>query len=237
MKRICSFLLHVLLQLPPPPVVYSTDRSKAVVPVLVLFFVASWFILRGDLFYVLPCVILFLCFSVLLALRLPRLGKREPILVLFVRFFDLRLFGFVCFLLIPLGVWEGLRFVIVTLPLTFFVIKRMHICSFKALHCHVTCALLEPAHGIMVLIACAKGEGSEAPAYTNHYLVSHLICSFLTCAALLEQSHGYYFLLPFVIKPLFKTPFFFVFSLYHYGKQKANIQVDVFIRKSERSLC
>ena len=57
------------------PVVYSTDRSKAVVPVLVLLFVALWFILRGDLFYVLPCVILFLCLSVLLALRLPRLGK------------------------------------------------------------------------------------------------------------------------------------------------------------------
>ena len=33
-----------------PPVVYSTDRSKAVVPVLVLLFVALWFILRGDLF-------------------------------------------------------------------------------------------------------------------------------------------------------------------------------------------
>ena len=33
-------------------VVYSTDRSKAVVPVLVLRFVALWFILRGDLFYV-----------------------------------------------------------------------------------------------------------------------------------------------------------------------------------------
>ena len=80
------------------PVVYSTDRSKAVVPVLVLLFVALWFILRGDLFYVLRCVILFLCFSVLLALRLPRLGKRELILVLFVRLFDLRLFGFVCFL-------------------------------------------------------------------------------------------------------------------------------------------
>ena len=47
------------------PVVYSTDRSKAVVPVLVLLFVALWFNLRGDLFYVLPCVILFLCFSVL----------------------------------------------------------------------------------------------------------------------------------------------------------------------------
>ena len=47
---------------PPSPVVYSTDRSKAVVPVLVFVFVALWFILRGDLFYVLPCVILFLCF-------------------------------------------------------------------------------------------------------------------------------------------------------------------------------
>ena len=78
--------------------VYSTDRYKAVVAVLVLLFVALWFILRGDLFYVLPCVILFLCFSDLLALRLPRLGKRELILVLFVRLFDLRLFGFVCFL-------------------------------------------------------------------------------------------------------------------------------------------
>ena len=80
--------------------VYSTDRSMAVIPVLVLLFVALWFILRGDLFCVLPCVILFLCFSVLLALRLPCLGKRGLILVLFVRLFDLCLFGFVCFLLV-----------------------------------------------------------------------------------------------------------------------------------------
>ena len=47
-----------------PSLVYSTYRSKAVVPVLVLLFVALWFIIRGDLFYVLPCVILFLCSSV-----------------------------------------------------------------------------------------------------------------------------------------------------------------------------
>ena len=78
--------------------VYSTDRSKAVVLVFVLLFVALWFILRDDLFYVLPCVILFLCFSVLFALRLPPFGKRGLILVLFVRLFDLQLFGFVCFL-------------------------------------------------------------------------------------------------------------------------------------------
>ena len=31
-----------------PPVIYSTDRSKVVVPVLVLLLVALWFILRGD---------------------------------------------------------------------------------------------------------------------------------------------------------------------------------------------
>ena len=42
---------------------YSTDRSKAMVPMLVLLFVALWFILRCDLFYVLPCVHLFLCFQ------------------------------------------------------------------------------------------------------------------------------------------------------------------------------
>ena len=46
-----------------PAVVYSTDCSNAVVPVLVFTFVALWLILRGDLFYVLPCVILFLCFK------------------------------------------------------------------------------------------------------------------------------------------------------------------------------
>ena len=102
-----------------PVVVYSTDRSKAVVSVLVLLFVALWFILRGDLFYVLPCVILFLRFSVLLALRLSRLGKRELILVLFVRLFDLRLFGFVCWCLgraAALWLWHSLDF-----SLTFFV--------------------------------------------------------------------------------------------------------------------
>ena len=45
-----------------PPLVCSIDRSK-VVPVLVLLLVALWFILLGDLLYVFPCVILFLCFQ------------------------------------------------------------------------------------------------------------------------------------------------------------------------------
>ena len=105
-----------------PPLVCSTDRSKAVVPVLVLLYVALWFILRGDLLYVVPCVILFLCFSVLLVLRLPRLGKRELILVRFVRLFGLCLFGFVGFLFLlgsgkgcGLWLWHSVDF-----SLTFF---------------------------------------------------------------------------------------------------------------------
>ena len=93
---------------PPPPrtVVCSADRSKSVVSVLVILFVALWFIIRGDLLYVFLCVILFLCFSVLLVLRLPRLGKRELILVLFVRLFGLCLFRFVGFLFL-LGSGKG----------------------------------------------------------------------------------------------------------------------------------
>ena len=106
---------------PPPPVVYSTDRSKAV---LVLLFVALWFILQGELLYVFPCVILFFCFLVLLVLRLPRLGKRELIYLSgFRTFFRFCLFGFVGFLF-PLGsgkgyglwLWHSLDF-----SLTFFI--------------------------------------------------------------------------------------------------------------------
>ena len=105
-----------------PSVVCSTDRSKAVIPMLVLLFVALWFILRGDLLYVFPCVILFLCFSVLLVLRLPRLGKRELILVLFVRLFGLCLFRFVGFLFLlgsgkgcGLWLWHSLGFSLIFL--------------------------------------------------------------------------------------------------------------------------
>ena len=99
------------------------DRSKAVAPVLVLLFVALWFILRGDLLNILPCVILFLCFLVLLALRLPRLGKRALALVLFVRLFDVCSFGFLGFLFLLVSgkccgmwLWHSLDF-----SLTFFL--------------------------------------------------------------------------------------------------------------------
>ena len=97
---------------------------------LVLLFAAFWFILRGNLFYVLPCVILFLCFSVILALRLPCLEERA-ILSAFRTFVRFALVWF-CLFSLPLGVWEGMRFVIVALPGLFSYIVSLHCC--RCLH-------------------------------------------------------------------------------------------------------
>ena len=57
--------------------VYSTDRTKAVVSALVLLFVALWMFLRGDLFYVLPCVMLFLCFFSPFSTAITSLGEEK----------------------------------------------------------------------------------------------------------------------------------------------------------------
>ena len=94
--------------------VYSTDRSRAVVPVLVLLFVALWFILRDDLLYVLPCVILFLCFSPF-SIAITSLGEERANLSAFRTFVRFMLL-WICRFHLPLAVWEGLRFVIVALP-------------------------------------------------------------------------------------------------------------------------
>ena len=87
----------------PSPVVYSTDRSKAVVPVLVLLFVALWFILRGGLFYVLPCVILFLYFFSPFSIAITSLGEERANLSAFRTFLRFALIWFFLFPL-PLGV-------------------------------------------------------------------------------------------------------------------------------------
>ena len=100
-----------------PSVVCCTDRSKAVVPVLVLLFVALWFILRGDLLYVIPCVILFLFFSPF-SIAITSLGEESANLSAFRTFFWFVLVWIRRYPL-PLGVWEELRFVLVALPALF----------------------------------------------------------------------------------------------------------------------
>ena len=82
---------------------------------LVLLFVALWFILRSDLFYVLPCVILFLCFFSPFSIAIISLGEERVNISAF-RTFVRFVFVWICRFPLPLGVLEGLRFVIVALP-------------------------------------------------------------------------------------------------------------------------
>ena len=82
-----------------PLVVYSTDRSKALVPVLVLLFCC--FVVHFTRRFVLSLALWYfvLVFSSPFSIAITSHGEeRELVLVLFVRLFDLRLFGFVCFL-------------------------------------------------------------------------------------------------------------------------------------------
>ena len=81
---------------------------------------------------------LFLCFSILFALRLPRLGKRD--LSAFRTFVRFALVWF-CLFPPPLGVWKGLRLVIVVLHELFL------------------------AHEKTYNMACALSEDSDQPGH------------------------------------------------------------------------
>ena len=99
---------------PPTPVVYSTDRSKAVVPVLVLL---CWFVVYSTRRFVL-C--LTLCYFVLVffspfSIAITSLGEERANLSTFRMFVRFARVWF-CLFPLPLGVWEGQRFVIVALP-------------------------------------------------------------------------------------------------------------------------
>ena len=71
---------------------------------LVLLFVALWFILRGDLIFVLPCVILFVCFSVPFSIAITSLGEERANFSAFRTFFRFAHVWF-CLFPLPLGVW------------------------------------------------------------------------------------------------------------------------------------
>ena len=82
--------------------VYSTDRSKAVVPVLVLLFVALWFILRGDLFCLTSCYFVLVIFRPL-SIEITSLGEERANLSAFRTFVRFALVWF-CLFPRPLGV-------------------------------------------------------------------------------------------------------------------------------------
>ena len=120
-------------------------------------------------FVVFPCVILFLCFAVLLVLRLPRLWKRELILVLFVRLFGLCLFRFVGFPFLlgsekgcGLWLWHSLDF-----SLTFFrrslpvcllmTVREWLLCCSSLSACRLSCSLISytfSSSGKLLLRCC-----------------------------------------------------------------------------------
>ena len=190
-----------------PPVVYSTDRSKAVVPVLVLLFVALWFILRGDLFYALPCVILFLSFSVLLALRLPRLGEERANLSAFrtyVRF----VLVWICRFPLPLNVWEGLLFVIliVALPGLFsylFLYSTRRFVLFLNL-CHFVLVFFSLFSIAITSLGEERANLSAFRTFVRFVLVLDLsVSSSSWClgrAAVCDCGTSWTFLLPFFFK-------------------------------------
>ena len=81
---------------------------------LVLLFVALWFILRGNLLCLSMCHFVLGFFSPF-SIAITSLGEEGANLSafrMFVRFVLLK----ICRFPLPLGVWEGLQFVIVALP-------------------------------------------------------------------------------------------------------------------------
>ena len=97
-----------------PPVVYSTDRSKAVAPVY------SYSLLLCGLFYEAICCMSFhvsfcICVFCPFSIAITSLGEKRANLSAF-RTFVRFVLVWICRFPLPLGVWEGLRFVIVALP-------------------------------------------------------------------------------------------------------------------------
>ena len=98
-----------------PTVVYSTDRSKAVVPVLVLLFVALWFYSTRRFVVCLSVCHFVLVFFSPFSIAITSFGEERANLSAF-RTFVRFVLVWICRFPLPLEVWEVLRFVIVALP-------------------------------------------------------------------------------------------------------------------------
>ena len=106
------------------PVVYSTDHSKAVVPVLVLLFVVNF----TRRFLCLTLCHFILVFFSPFNIEITSLGEERANLSAF-RAFVRFVLVWICRFPLPLNVWEGLRFVIVALPGLFSYLFRIMIGS------------------------------------------------------------------------------------------------------------
>ena len=106
------------------PVVYSTDHSKAVVPVLVLLFVVNF----TRRFLCLTLCHFILVFFSPFNIEITLLGEERANLSAF-RAFVRFVLVWICRFPLPLNVWEGLRFVIVALPGLFSYLFRIMIGS------------------------------------------------------------------------------------------------------------
>ena len=96
------------------PFFYSADRSRAVVPVLVLFFVAlKVYSTRRFVVCLSMCHFVLVFFSPF-SIAITSLGKERANLSAF-RTFVRFVLVWICWFPLSLGVWEGLRFVIVAL--------------------------------------------------------------------------------------------------------------------------
>ena len=93
-----------------PPVVYSTDRSKAVVPVLVIL---CCFVVYSTRRFAL-CYFVLVFFSPV-SIAITSLGEERANLSAFRTFVRFALVWF-CLFPLPLRVWDGIRLVIVILP-------------------------------------------------------------------------------------------------------------------------
>ena len=99
---------------PPPPIVYATNCSKSVIPVLLTFCVTLWLILRGaSCFGVFSCS-LYSCFVIPFSIMITSLGVEGAGLCASSAF--VCLFCTCCHLCLPLGIGGWLRFVTVALP-------------------------------------------------------------------------------------------------------------------------
>ena len=97
---------------PPPPVIYSTDRSKAVVSLTLCCFMV--YSTRRFVLCLTLCHFVLVFFSPF-SIAITSLGEERANLRAF-RTFVRFVLVWICRFPLLLGVWEGLRFVIVALP-------------------------------------------------------------------------------------------------------------------------